>query len=114
MTLYKNENAVQASKLVDIEKVSTNTAEEAVETVQAGNATNKEYINPVAKDSINVQCHICDWEFRNARGLNAHKGRVQKKIFHSWTVLLRNKIYMRIVILHLKVIMLKRTLSTHS
>ena len=69
--------------MVDFEKVSTSTAENAVETVQAGNAATKESINIVAEeaiDSINVQCDLCASESRNKRGLKAHKGRVHKNI----------------------------------
>ena len=63
--------------------VSTNTAEKALETIQAGKATTQESNNTVAeeaKDSNHVQCDLCDSEFRNTRGLKAHKGRVHKNI----------------------------------
>ena len=78
-----DENAVEASEVVDAEKVSTNTAEKALETIQAGKATTQESNNTVAeeaKDSNHVQCDLCDSEFRNTRGLKTHKGRVHKNI----------------------------------
>ena len=75
----ENYEETVVSGVVDTEQVSTKSAAKANEAEDASIQESNVEVAERASSDI-VKCDQCDSEFRNTRGLKAHKGRIHKSI----------------------------------